>query len=96
MSPKLVLSSVILNLRTLGNEDVAAFVEMHREDILREIGIARSTEGEGTRSGVSFGSVSLAKLAARLHAPEGKAELKEFRARWAAFVAVWAYVVATA
>ena len=94
MSPKLILSSVVANLRTLGNEDVALFTEQHREDILREIGIARSTEGEGTKAGVSFGSVSLAKLSKRL-APEGKADAKEFRTQWAQFVAVWAYVVAS-
>jgi len=95
MNPKSILSAVVTNLRTLGNGSVAAFVETHREDILREIGIARSTDGEGTKAGVSFGSVSLAKLSKRL-APSEKAELKEFRSQWAQFVAVWAYVVATA
>jgi hypothetical protein len=95
MNPKSILSSVVTALRTLGNESAASFVEAHREDILREIGIARSTEGEGTRSGVSFGSVSLAKLSKRL-APSERAELKEFKTRWAQFTAVWSYVVASA
>lgn len=95
MSPKSILASVVLNLRALGNEGAAAFVELHREDILREIGIAKSTDGEGTRSGVSFGSVSLAKLSKKL-APSDKAFLRVFRVRWAQFVAMWTYVVATA
>lgn len=94
MSPKSILAQVIANLRTLNNESVAVFVEANREDILREIGIARSTEGEGTKSGVSFGSVSLAKLAKRL-APSDKAELKEFKVQWSQFVGLWAYVVAS-
>lgn len=94
MSPKSVLASVTANLRTLGNESTALFVEAHREDILREIGIAKSQEGEGTKSGVSFGSVSLAKLSKRL-TPDGKEDAKTFRAQWSQFVAVWAYVVAS-
>jgi hypothetical protein len=93
MSPKSILSTTIANLRTLGNDSVATFVEAQREDILREIGIARSTEGEGTRSGISFGSVSLAKLSKRL-APKETAGAKEFKREWAQFTAQWAYVVA--
>lgn len=94
MSPKNILASVVLNLRTLGAEQVAEFVESHREDILREIGIARSTDGEGTKSGVSFGAVSLAKLSKRL-VPSDKDERKEFARKWSQFIAVWAYVVAS-
>lgn len=93
MSPKTIIDGTIKNLETLGATSAVAFVKKHREDVLREIGIAKSNDGTGTRSGVDFGTASLAKVKAKL-VPEGKDAAKAFGLQWAVFAATWAQVVA--